>query len=175
MANITYHSLGSLAVRHDGWNDLTDEAWSVWDEADWSSYEYTMGAECNISLPVSNLARIRLLGSTNLAIHYRITAHGVLVLLGSSIVSCSTGALSGLKSKVRTAHYDDRLTFVPKRGRRISGTPPPADHLGVFSGGKVLVSIGRSALLGARATRSSWLLRVRSASPRLVSVSREAT
>ena len=159
MANIIYNSYGSLAIQHDGWNDMTDEAWSVWDHADWLAYEYVMGdTKYSVALPACNVTRICLQGTTNLAIHYRVASHVVLVLLGSSIVSCAMGR-SGLSMKLRIARYDDRLTFVPKRGRRISGTPPPVKFV---RGGGVLVCTGRSVTLGAFTARLSFNTRLAS-------------
>jgi hypothetical protein len=170
MANITYNSYGSLAIRHDGWNDLTDEAWSVWDHTDWLAYEYVMGeTDYSVAFPVSNVTSICLRGMFNLAIHYRVIGNIVLVLLGSSIVSYMMGHSGSMK--LRIARYDDRLTFVPKRGRRISGTPPPTKiSMRVLWGGGFLVCTGRSATL--RATAACLAFRVRFASHNLF-VSRE--
>ena len=154
MANITYNSYGSLAIQHDGWNDMTDEAWSIWDHADWSSYEYLMGeTDCSVVLPVINVTRICLRGATNLAIHYRVIGNIVLVLLGSSIVSYAMGRSGSMK--LRITRYDDRLTFVPKRGRRISGTPPPKGSMMDLWSGGFLICTGRSATLSASAARLS--------------------
>jgi len=152
---------------------MTDEAWSIWDHADWSDYEYTMGeANYAVALPVSNVTRICLRGTTSFTIHYRVTGFIVLILLGSSSVYFTIGC-SGLSMKLRITRYDDRLTFVPKRGCRISGTPPPAQYsTKVLRGGGFFVCTGHSATLRATAARLAFRRRLAS---RDLFVSREAT